>query len=300
MTVLTISTVGYKEVRPLTPLGQYFTSIFILINIGLFAYVVSVFTKYIFEGEIFKNMHEKFIQREIEQLSNHIIICGYGRYGRNITAQVEKQGIPFVLIDKSEDIIKNLKEADKKWLYILGDTTKDEVLLQARIDHAKAIIIATGDETENLFTVLSARQLNKEIKIISRVMQKQAERKFILAGADHAVIPENIGGYIMSTLVTKPRAVEFFKLISEEYETDIHFEQITYENLPEHWKGKSLQDLDLLNNYGLNIIGYKQTGDRYTVNPKTDCVLKPGECFVIIGNSDQLSKLAHDLNVDAA
>ena len=291
MTIITISTVGYTEVQPLTEAGQIFTSIFILINIGLFAYVLAVFSYYIIQGEIFKNMHLAMINKSISKLQNHVIVCGYGKYGKEAVAHLQKHRIPFVIIDNNPAEIENIQKNNDKLLYVGDDATHDEALLSAGIERARALVTTLPDDSENVFTVLTARQLNPRINIISRAKNPKSERKLLLAGASHVVMPEQIGGFYMATQVSKPGAVEFFSFITNEYRSDIGFEEITYPKLPDACKGKSIRELHLRRATGANIIGFRHADGNYEVNPDPDTVLSPGTSFIVLGSHEQLEKL---------
>lgn len=291
MTVITLSTVGYTEVQPLSHAGQLFTSAFILVNIGLFAYIISVFSYYIIEGEIFKNMHLNLIKDNIDKLEKHVILCGYGKYGKEVAEHFLKHEIPFVIIDNDPEEIEELQKNPKELLYIEADATHDETLMRAGIRRARALVSALPEDSDNVFTVLTANQLNPEINIISRAKDPRSERKLMLAGANHVVMPEQIGGFYMATLVSKPGAVEFFAFITNEYRSDIGFEEITYDKLPPSCKGLSIRDLHLRRATGTNIIGFRHADGHYEVNPDPDTVLGPDTSFIVLGSNEQLRAL---------
>ncbi|MCB0661716.1 MAG: NAD-binding protein [Saprospiraceae bacterium] len=288
MTVITISTVGFTELRPLGTSGQIFTSIFIILNIGIFAYSLSAFSYYVIQGEIFKKINMSYMEKAINDLENHIIICGYGRYGKEVAENFIKHKLPFVIIEQSHDAIEEIVEHPSRILYLEGDATHDEILITAGIKRASAIIAALADDADNVFTVLTSRQLNPKLNIISRAYQNKSIKKLRLAGADHVIMPELIGGFYMATLVTKPNAVEFFSFITNEHVSDIGFEEVSFEQLPGHCKGKSIKDLHIRSETGTNIIGFQTPDGRYVVNPTPETVLAPGSSFIVIGNAEQL------------
>jgi voltage-gated potassium channel len=295
MTVITVSTVGYTEVRPLSEAGRVFTSVYILFNIVAFAYLLSVFTYYIIQGEIFKKMHENLVKTRIDKLERHVILCGYGKYGKEIAHHFALHKLPFVVIDENPVEIENIQKSSDDILYIKDDATHDEALVAAGIKRAQAIIAALPDDAENVFTVLTARQLNPSINIISRAKNPKSVRKLTLAGANHVVMPEQIGGFYMATLVSKPGAVEFFSFITNEYQSDIGFEEIRYEDLPDACRGQSIRELFFRKHAGANIIGYKGPGGNYMVNPDPEIVLTPGGSFIVLGDNDQLEALRNYL-----
>lgn len=293
MAVITISTVGFTEVHPLSDAGRLFTSIYIIVNIGIFAYGLYAFTDYIIEGEIFKKMHIRHIESKIDQLKDHVIICGYGRYGKEVSTHFAHHRKPFVVVDQSPETIKEIQINDDKILYVQGDATHDETLRKAGIAKAKAIICALPDDTSNVFSILTARELCKDINIISRVHREAAASKLKLAGADHTIMPEQIGGFYMATMVTKPNTVEFFSFISAEIESDIAFDEIIYEDVPLPCRDKTIAELNIRRNTGCNVIGYRSPTRRYIINPSPDTPLIAGSSFIVIGNDTQLKAL-HD------
>ena len=189
--------------------------------------------------------------------------------------------------EKTEEIAKN----EPRILYLEGDATRDEILLEAGIVRARALISALPDDTSNVFTVLSSRTINHKIKIISRALDSHSVKKLRLAGADYVIMPEQIGGFYMATLVSKPGAVEFFSYITNETDSDIGFEEIHFSQMPEACRGMSIKDLNIRKETGANIIGYKTASGQYKVNPSPDIILKPGDSFIIVGNHDQVDQL---------
>ena len=296
MVMITISTVGYTEVLPLSESGRVFTSFFILINIGIFAYSLAVFTYYVIQGEIYKKMHMGLINRRIEDLKDHIIVCGYGRYGREIALHFFQHDFPFVVIDFNEEKIHEIQTSSDRILYVHDDATQDETLIRAGIYRAKAIISALPDDSDNVFIVLTARQLNPRINIISRAKHIKTQKKLQKAGADHVVLPEQIGGFYMATLVSKPGAVEFFSFLTTEAQSDIGFEEIIFENLPVECQNKTIRELNIRKATGANIIGFKRTDGHYVVNPPPDTIIVPSSSFIVLGDREQLIQLKKYLN----
>lgn len=296
MVVITVSTVGYTEVQPLSSAGKVFSSIYILLNIGLFAYFLSVFSYYVIQGQIYKNWHYNMIKKRIDKLHDHVILCGYGKYGKEIASHFEKHQIPFVVIDVDESKIDDIIQSDKKYLYINDDATHDEALQEANIMEARALIAALGDDSDNLFIVLTARQLNPNLRIISRAKDPKSQKKLNLAGADRVVMPEQLGGFYMATLISKPDAVEFFSFITNEHRSDIGFEEITFDDVPEGCKNKSIKELNIRSATGANIIGFKDYDNHYLVNPSPEVVLRPGSSFIVLGSRQQLNELKRYLS----
>jgi voltage-gated potassium channel len=291
MVVITVSTVGYTEVQPMSDAGKLYSAFYIIVNIGLFAYFLSVFSYYVIQGKIYKNWHYSMMKKSINKLEGHIILCGYGKYGREIATHFEKHDLSFVIIDSDEKKIELIQESQKRFLYLHDDATHDEALQEANIDKAHALIAALGDDSDNLFVVLTARQLNPKLRIVSRARDPKSQKKLLLAGANRVIMPEQIGGFYMATLITKPDAVEFFSFITNEYQTDIGFEEITFEDVTDNCKNKSIKELNIRSTTGANIIGFKDNNNKYMVNPPPDVVLRAGSSFIVLGNRKQLDAL---------
>lgn len=291
MAVITISTVGFTEVEVLSAKGRIFTSVLIIFNMGIVAYSLAAFSYYIVQGEMFKKMHLSLIRSQVKKLKNHVIICGYGRYGKEITSHFMQQGTPFVIIEADHDKIDEIRHDERRLLYVEGDATRDEILDDAGIGGASAIISALPDDSENVFIVITARSMNPSINIISRAKAHNTQKKLIRAGANHVITPEQIGGFYMAALVSKPGAVQFFSFITNEYESDIGFEEINYDDVPNSYKDKSVNEMRLRSRTGTNIIGYKSPEGKYLVNPSPDTKLTPGAAFIVLGNHEQLDRL---------
>lgn len=209
MSIITLSTIGYTEIVPLSFTGRVFNSGLIIANLGLFAYSISTITSIFADGGFKAYFMEFKINEKISHLRGHTIVCGYGRHGVMVCEELMKQHIPFVVIESHEEKLEQFK-ALPGMLYIEGDATHDEILLEAGIKEASALIVTLPADANNLFIVLSARQINPTIRIISRANNEADEVKIKRAGADHVVIPERIGGYYMATLVNHSEITERF------------------------------------------------------------------------------------------
>ncbi|NND07410.1 MAG: potassium channel protein [Saprospiraceae bacterium] len=291
MTAITISTVGYTEVRPLSEYGQIFTSLIIFLNVGVVAYTLSTFTSLVVEGQLFEKFHLRTIDKEIRKMKNHIIVCGYGRYGREIVEHLISQKIPFIIIDRSPEVIEEIQKSQEKILYVHDDATHDEALEKSRIKNAKALISTFPDDADNLFTVLSARQMNPDIQIISAATGEKTEKKLKMAGADHVIMADRLGGFYMATIISKPYAVEFFSHISREKKSNALFEQINYSDLPDSLRGKSIKELEIREKTGSTIIGFKTAEDEFIINPDPNMILGQECSFIALGNEEQLNTL---------
>ena len=280
MAVITFSTVGFGEILPLDQKGQIFTSFYIILNICIYAYAITSFSAFVIKGEIFKTMHMTWIEKKIKELKNHVIVSGYGKYGEEIVHHFMTHDIQFVIIERDPERVEIIQKSKDKILYVEGDATEDETLESANIVNAKAFVSALADDTDNVFSVLTARQLNPNIEIISRAVHQSSENKLRKAGANHVINPDLIGGFYIATLVTKPGAVEFFSFITNEFESDIGFEVLDYEDLPESCRHYTIKQLNIRKETGGNIIGKRKSNGQYVVNPGPDERLEKGANFI--------------------
>lgn len=286
MTIITLASVGYGEVRPLDTTGQLFTAFLIIFNMGIFAYAITILSAFLIEGDFrtflkFNKMHQR-----IEHIHNHTIICGFGRHGKRIAEQLHKNRQPFVIIEPNDELLLELKSSS--FLHLKGDATHDDLLCEAGIQRAKAIIITFGEDAFNVYTVLTARQLNPNIRIITRAANSAAEQKLKRAGADHVVMSEFIGGYYMATLVYQPHSVEFFNLLSNMGNVTIQFKEVDYDELRDEYRDKPLRDVHIRTRTGANIIGLRQKNGAYVVNPDPDEYIVEGTYLVILGDTHQI------------
>ncbi|MBK7850509.1 MAG: potassium channel protein [Bacteroidetes bacterium] len=287
MTVITVATVGYREVKELDDAGKIFTSILIIFSIGTFAYAVSVITRYIIEGEFQTYFRHYRVNKEIQKLKNHVIVCGFGRNGRQACEQLRSGDEKFVAIEAKPELVAKMREEDNI-LFIEGDATKDEVLIQAGIDSAKALITALPSDAANVFVVLTARDRNPKLKIISRASEDGSEHKLKRAGADNVIMPDKIGGTHMAALVTKPDVLEFIDHITGRI--NIRLEEIHFSSLPENMRNKSIRDLEIRNKTGANIIGFKTADGDYVINPPPETIMMPDAKLFVLGTQEQVMR----------
>ena len=288
MTVNTVATVGYKEINNLSDAGKIFTTLLIFFSFGTFAYAVSVITRYIIEGEFQTYFKHYRVNKEVQKLENHIIVCGYGRNGRQACDQLRSQNEGFVAVEMNPEIIAAMRDAGNV-LFIEGDATRDETLKEAGIANAKALISALPDDAANVFVVLTARGMNPKLKIISRASDESSELKLKRAGADNVIMPDKIGGTHMASLVVKPDVLEFLDFITEH--VHIKLEEIPFSSLPEFLQYQNISELIKRNVSGTNLIGIKTAGGQYMINPSPDLAMEPGAKLFVLGTQEQVMQL---------
>jgi len=287
MTIITLSTVGYTEVRPLTDNGRIFASLLIITNIGIFTYAISVLSSFVVEGDLKQIWKHYYMNKEIEQLSNHIIICGFGRYGAEVARNLSKQDVNVVIIETDQTVTSEIYEKTK-FLCIEGDATHDEVLEEAGIRSAKALISTLADDSDNVFVVLTARQINPKLRIVSRAIHPKSESKLKLAGANEVIMPERIGGFYMANLVGKPDLVEFFTTVSAEIENGVYLEEIDFDTLPTYYLNKTIKELNIRKETGTNVIALKKANGEYIINPSPDMVIESQMHLIVLGSRKQI------------
>lgn len=289
MTVITVSTVGFSEVEPLNDQEKLFTIFLITISIISFGYTVSAFTEYIISGQLFQQLKLKKVQKKIEKLNGHTIICGFGRNGRQSMIKLQNYKKDFVIIEKAEEIINDIDL--QGFLNVKGDATTDEALIKAGIEGADNLITALPSDADNLFVVLSARQLNANCRIISRASNESSYSKLKIAGADNVIMPDKLGGDHMASLVVTPDVIEFVGRLTIEGETTANLEEISVNDLPKEYLDKTILDLDLRRKTGCTVIGFKAPDNSYLINPEASIVLQKDSHLIVLGRPEQISKL---------
>ena len=288
MTIITVTTVGFNEVGPLETEGKIFTIFLIISSVFIFAYAISVITEYLFSKNQLQLLKTKKVKKMINSLSNHVIVCGYGRNGMQAVERLKAYKKPFVVIEKDKDIIEKY-ETDV--LFIEGDANEDETLITAGVKDAQYLIVTLPDDAANLFVVLSARQLNNKLFIISRASQVTSQKKLKLAGADSVIMPDKIGGDHMASLVVIPDLITFMDKLSTEGENTTNLEEVAIEDFADQMECNSLRDLDLRRKTGCTIIGYIEPDGNYIINPEADLPLEPKSKVIVLGRPEQIKKL---------
>lgn len=289
MTTITISTIGFGEVHPFGTGEKLFTIGLIISSLFIFGYAVSSFSEYLISGQFFHQIKVKKVHKKIEQLKGHTIVCGYGRNGRQAISKLLSYKKSVVVVEKNEASVKRLEE--DKMLTIEGDATLDETLLRAGIMNAENLITALPSDADNLFVVLTAKQLNKKCKVISRASKETSNNKLKIAGADNVIMPDRLGGSHMASLVVTPDVIEFVDRLTLEGETTANLEEVAINDLPEKYLDKTILDLDLRRKTGCTVIGYRTAEKEYIINPEAEVKLEAGANLIVLGRPEQINTL---------
>lgn len=298
MTVITISTVGFQEVRDLSPLGRMFTAFLILTSIGTFTYTISVITTYFVNGEYRERIKAARVNKEIHNFSNHVIICGYGRVGHMAADQLAAMNEQIVIVEMDPDKITHINDTTSYWS-VQGNATRDENLKQAGIDRARALITTLPNDADNLYVVLTAHELNRQLTIISRASHSESVKKLRIAGADNVIMPDKVGGAHMASLVVTPDVVDFLDHIRIQGNADVNLEQISFKELPEEYHYHTIGEMDIRNRFGVNIIGFKTSDGQYIINPGAETEIVPDSKLFVLGNKQQIDALHRILKPNA-
>lgn len=288
MTIITVTTVGFSEVGPMNAQVKIFTVILIITSVFIFAFAISVITEYILSRNSLQLLKKKKVKNKIDSHTNHVIICGFGRNGMQAAERLKAYKRPFVVIEREKEIIEKY---DEEILFVEGDANDDDVLLDAGLERAQFLIAALPDDAANLFVVLSARQMNKDLFIISRATLVTSQKKLKLAGADKVIMPDKIGGDHMASLVVMPDLTTFMDKLSTEGEHTTNLEEVAIEDFKGQINCNSLRDLDLRRKTGCTIIGYIEPDGTYIINPEADLQLKPKSKVIVLGRPEQIHKL---------
>jgi voltage-gated potassium channel len=288
MTIITVTTVGFSEVRPLDTASKIFTVFLIISSVFILAFALSVITEHILSRNSLQLLKKKKVKNKISSLKSHVIICGFGRNGIQASERLKAYKKSFVIIEKDKEVIERF---ESNVLFIEGDANDDEKLMDAGIENAKYLITALPDDAANLFVVLSARQLNKDLFIISRASQITSQKKLLLAGADKVIMPDKIGGDHMASLVVMPDLITFMDKLSMEGEHTTNLEEVAIEDFSDQVDCNSLRDLDLRNKTGCTAIGYISPDGNYIINPEADLQLQAKSKLIVLGRPEQIRKL---------
>ncbi len=294
MTMITLSTVGYGEVIDISsnPVARVFTIALILFGMGTILFFVSSMTAFVVEGQLQNILRRKRMHKQIGKLDNHIILCGVGETGVHIAEELQSTGTPFIMIDENEDRLEHICESFNCEIpYVIGDATEDHILLEAGVERAKGVIAACTSDKENLFIVVSARQINPNLRIVAKVVDVNARKKFVKAGANTVVTTNYIGGLRMASEMIRPTVASFLDRMMRDKEQLLRIDEV---NIPSgsHFIGKKLMDLDIHRKTKVAIIAVKdQESGKYSYNPGGSFILKNSMCLICMGEVESMHQL---------
>jgi voltage-gated potassium channel len=288
MTVITLTTVGYREVHPLSRAGQVFTMLLALGGIFMLFFAATSVLSAIVRGDLIEFLGSRRVQRSLAEMKNHVIVCGFGRMGRLVCQQLAGQRVPFVAIDRREELFETFDCAYGVPLH--GDATSDEVLDRAGVHRARALISVVASDADNLYITMSSRLLNDQLFIVARAEDERSEEKLLRAGANRVVSPYVIGGTRVADAVLRPNVVDFLELATRSEHLELNIEEARISPQSD-LAGLTLAQSEF-EKQGLIIVAIKQASGRMLFNPTKDTVLAGGDVLIMLGRRQDLDRAA--------
>ncbi|MCB2228397.1 MAG: potassium channel protein [Desulfarculaceae bacterium] len=298
MTVITVTTVGFGEVHPLGTQGRIFTMILMLTGVGTIFYLLTAFAQFVVEGKLRQVMGRRSLERAIRSIKDHYIVCGYGRIGALVTEMIKESGREVVVIDDKDEVTRRLEAEGIN--YVLGSATEDESLLAAGVERAKGLIATVSSDADNVYIVLTAKDMRPDLFIIARATEPGSERKLKHAGADKVVSPYFIGARRMAQTVLRPSVADFIDLtFHSTTEQPLRMEELTV-GPQASLAGVSLKDSGIRQKLDLIVLAVKKPDGSMRFNPPADTVVEVGDTLIAMGPGTSMSKLSKILKGESA
>ena len=288
MTIITVTTVGYEEVHKLSRPGQVFTVGLLISGVGAALYTFTLLATVVVEGGLPKRLQRRRHERMLDTITDHFIICGYGRIGSIVAQQFRRQRIPYVVVERNADRLQAAIEEGA--LGVEADASREDVLKRVGIERARGLIAAVGTDAENVYAVLSARVMRPDLFIVGRAETEDATIKLKRAGANRVVSPYQIGGVQIAQTALRPAVVDFMELATSSENLELAMEQITIE-AQSTLANRSIVEANLRQKYGVIVIGIQREDSRMEFNPEPDTAIRPGDKLVVLGRPESLKRL---------
>lgn len=292
MTFITISTIGFAELKNLSVEGRVFTIFVFVMGIGVISYIASQTTQLLFESELF---FKRAMKKRLEKMEDHYIICGYGRIGHRIAQDLREAELPLVIVENRESSIERIKR--DKLSYVEGDAQDEESLHEAGIMKAKALICTLSSDQDNVFTTLLAREMHPDIFILVRTNENKNRRKILRAGADKVISPYDIGADRMANVILRPNVDQFIDKMTRGDQQDHTFEEVLISKESE-LSGKSLIEINVRKEYSVLIIAILSKSGGMNFNPSSDSVIQSGDSMIILGDPSKIQKFRTEVCKD--
>jgi len=292
MMIITLSTVGYGEVHPLSRAGRVVACMVILFGVGTFFYLAGAIVQLVIEGHIQNIFGRRWMRRAIDKMHGHTIVCGYGRIGAIVAREIDAEGHDVVVVERSPQLIEELQQSDLP--FVPGDATKDDILLAAGLKRAKSLVSALTDESANVYVTLTARQLNPDIYIVARSDAPDHSQRLTRAGANQVLFPHLYGGMRMAQSVLRPTVLGFMDLAMRGDIEDLQMEELTI-SIESSVAGKDLIEAQLRQRFNVIVIGIKKADGKLMFNPQPQAVLEAGDTLILVGGKQNLSDMQNEL-----
>jgi voltage-gated potassium channel len=289
LTVVTISTVGYGDVYARSTGGMVFTIFLIIVGVGTMFYTVSQIAETIVEGRLRAIMGKGKLKRIIKRMKNHYIICGCGRIGFLICRELAAEKVPFVVIERSPEVIQKIE--DEGFLCYHGDSTSDKSLVEAGIKHAKGIVCVLPTDAENLYVILTAKELNPDLFVLSRSEEEQSEHRLLRAGANRVISPYKLGGTRMAMAILRPAMLDFIEITARRQSLELRMTEVPVSD-GSVVVGKTLEESEIRQKYGLIIVAVKKDSGKMVFNPAASYVIEKSDILIALGEDDNVMRFS--------
>lgn len=288
-TVMTLTTIGYGDFVPRTQGGMLFTVMLVIFGVGTMLYTVGLVAQTMVEGRMMNLLGRGKMEKAIEKMNNHYIICGCGRIGMLIARELAAEKVPFVVIDNNPEAIQRIQE--EGFVFFRGDATHDKCLIGAGIQRARGIVCVLPSDAQNLYVILTGKELNPKIWILSRSEEEQSEHRLARAGADRVMSPYTLGGSRMAMAILRPAMLDFIEITTRRQSLELRMDEMEIcEGSP--LIGKSLEESEIRQQYGLIIVAVKKESGKMIFNPVASYVIQSGDKLIALGEEDNVSKLS--------
>jgi voltage-gated potassium channel len=288
MTAITITTVGYGEVHPLSTAGRVFTIFITFTGVGAFFYAFTLFMTVLASGELIERRERKRLTRMLDNLTDHFILCGFGRMGEIIAREFARQHVPFVVIERSAERMQLAMEHG--FVAVEADASSEEALRRVRIDRARGFVAAVSTDAENVYAVLTARLLRPDLFIVGRAESDDARTKLQRAGANRVISPYHLGGLQLAQTALRPAVVDFVQLATSSENMDLNLEQV-HITAESPFAGCTLVDAGLRQRFGVVVVGIRRADGKMDFNPEPETTIRAGDDLVVLGRAGSLKEL---------
>ncbi len=288
-TIVTLATVGYGDFYPVTTAGRIFAVFLIVVGVGTMAYTFAIIMENFMEGRLKKLLGRGKLERQLKRMKNHHIICGCGKIGHIICEELAEEGADFVVVDSNLQVIQKMEE--KCFTYVAGSATDDETLLAAGIERAKSVVCTLPSDADNLYIVLTAKELNPHVYIMSRFEDDLSERRLLKAGADRAISPSKVGGMRMTQAILRPAMLDFIEITTTRQSLELRMEELIVCK-ESNVVGKNLVESGIRREYGLIIVAVKKDSGKMIFNPSASYLIEPMDKLIALGEESDLVRFS--------
>ncbi|MEN8150587.1 MAG: NAD-binding protein [Planctomycetota bacterium] len=287
-TVVTMTTVGYGDIVPKTVPGMLFSVVTIFTGVGIFGLLVGSVTEFLVEGQIQRALGRRRVERDLANLRDHYIVCGFGRIGSIVCRELSESHVPFAVIDVNEDSIHQASE--EGYLALIGDATDDDMLITAGIERARGVCAVLPSDADNVFITMTAREISRNLQIVTRGENLRTTRKLVRAGASRVISPHEIGGIRMANAILKPHVIDFIEAATRAGPSEINMGEVEIAE-QSAFAGLSLIDSGIRQDYGVIVVAIRKLSGRMLFNPNPKSVIESGDVLITMGPEAHQQKL---------